>query len=214
MILERIVNKLGKMDINYVAIQVKCNKQWRQKNKMKKQGTKIIGGLMVAMIIATIGAVLVSAETEDAEDTEEWHMPFIGRGMFSQDLTDEQQAELEELITSLSEEGATIDEINEAVNQLLDEWGILDERLDNKIEQTQEQLAILERADELRDQGYSWDEINDIIQGEFDIDYHISFGQDMMFGHGHGHHHHPGGFFESEESLDMDTESDTETTSV
>ena len=66
---------------------------------MKKQGTKIIGGLMVAMIIATIGAVLVSAETEDAEDTEKWHMQFIGRGMFGQDLTDEQQAELEELIT-------------------------------------------------------------------------------------------------------------------
>ena len=32
----------------------------------------------------------------------------------------------------------------------------------------------------------------------------------MMFGHGHGHHHNPGDLFESEESLDMDTESDTE----
>lgn len=180
------------------------------KNNMKKQGTKIIGGIMVAMIIATIGAVLVSAETEDAEDTEGWHMPFIGRGMFSQDLTDEQQEELEELVTSLSEEGATYDEIREAVNQLLDEWGILDERLDSAIEQTQERLAMLERADELREQGYNWDEINDIIQEEFDIDYSIDFGQGMMFGH--GHHHHPGGFLESEESLD--TESDVETTSV
>ncbi len=180
---------------------------------MKNTKTKkLAGGLIFALIL---GAVLVTAAetSEDAEDTEEYKLPFKGRGIFSPDLTDEQRAEIEELITNLSEEGATSDEIREAVNQLLDEWGILDERLDNAIEQTQERLAILERANELREQGYSWDEINDIIQEEFDIDYHISFGQDMMFEHGHGHHH-PGGLFDSEGSLDVDTEPDVETTSV
>lgn len=176
---------------------------------------RLAGGLIIALVLATIGAVLTTATdtSEDAGDTEEYKLPFKGRGIISPDLTDEQQAELEELITSLSEQEATPDEIREAVNQLLDKWGILDERLDNAIEQTQEQLAILERADELREQGYNWDEINDIIQEEFDIDFPMDFGQDMIFGHGHGHRH-PGGFFKSEESLDVDIESDVETTSI
>ena len=47
---------------------------------MKKPGPRIFGGLLVAMLIATIGAVLVSAETENAGETEEWHLPFHGRG--------------------------------------------------------------------------------------------------------------------------------------
>ena len=47
---------------------------------MKKPGTKIVGGLMVAILVATIGAVFVSAETDDAGETEDWHLPFYGRG--------------------------------------------------------------------------------------------------------------------------------------
>lgn len=181
--------------------------------KMKKTTKKLAGGLMISLVLAAIGAILVTADDtdEDADDIEEWNIPFRGKGTYGSDLTDEQQTELEELMESLSNEGATRDEIREAVNQLLDEWGILDERLDSAIEQTQERLAMLERANELRDQGYNWDEINDIIQEEFGIDYPIDFGQGMMFGHGHGHHH-PGGLFDSEE--DLDTESDVETTSA
>ena len=182
---------------------------------MKKTTKKLAGGLIITLILAVIGAILVTADDtdEDADNIEEWNMPFRGRGMFSPDLTDEQLAELEELITSLSDDGATFDEIRGSVNQLLDEWGILDERLDSAIEQTQERLAMLERADELRDLGYSWDEINDIIQEEFGIDYPINFGQEMMFGHGH-RHHHLGDFLGSDENLDVDTESDVETTSA
>ena len=160
---------------------------------MKKTTTKkLASGLIVALILATIGAVLVTADTgDDAEDIEEWHMPFKGRGIFGikelrSDLTDEQQIEIDELITSLDEEGATSEEIREAVNQLFDEWGILDERLDSVIEYTEEKLAILERTNELRDQGYSWDEINDIIQEEFDLEYPTGIGQGMMFGRGFG----------------------------
>ena len=55
------------------------------------------------------------------------------------------------------------------------------------------------------------DEIRDIIQEEFDIDYPLNFGQDMMFGYGH-RHHHPGDFFDPENSID--TELEVETTSV
>ena len=158
---------------------------------MKKPVTKIVGVLMVATILATIGAVLVGAETDDASETEDWHMPFFGtekmfghRGM-RPELSDEQQAEIDALITSLTEEGASCDEIREAIDEKLDEMGILDEQLDNAIEQTEQRLEILNRENELRDQGYSWEEINEIIQEEFDLEYPAGicqgFGQDPQW---------------------------------
>ena len=144
---------------------------------MKKQGTRIVGGLIVAMLMATIGAVLVSAEAENAGETEDWHLPFHGRGnmfghrTFDNELTDEQQAEIDALITSLNEEGASSEEIREAVFAKLSEMGILDERLDSAIEQTEQRLEILNREQELRDQGYSWEEINEMIQEEFVLEH-------------------------------------------
>ena len=144
---------------------------------MKKPGPRIFGGLLVAMLIATIGAVLVSAETENAGETEEWHLPFHGRGnSFGQksldnELTDEQQAEIDALITGLNEEGASPEEIREAVFAKLNEMGILDEQLENAIEQTEQRLEILNREQELRDQGYSWEEINEIIQEEYVLEH-------------------------------------------
>ena len=103
-----------------------------------------VGGIMIAMIIATIGAVIVSAETEGADETENWHMPFMGRGNmfgkqpFNSELTEEQQEEIDELITSLTEEGASCEEIHEALHDKLDEMGILDDRLDSAIEKTEQ----------------------------------------------------------------------------
>ncbi len=144
---------------------------------MKKQGTRIVGGLMVAILIATIGAVLVSAETENAGETEDWHLPLHSRGSmfrnqtFDNELTDEQQAEIDALITNLNEQGASSEEIREAVFAKLSEMGILDERLDNAIEQTEQRLEILNREQELRDQGYSWEEINEIIQEEYVLEH-------------------------------------------
>ena len=144
---------------------------------MKKQGTRIVGGLIVAMLMATIGAVLVSAEAENAGETEDWHLPFHGRGnmfghrTFDNELTDEQQAEIDALITSLSEEGASHEEIREAVFSKVSEMGILDERLGNAIEQTEKRLEILNREQELRNQGYSWEEINEIIQDEYVLEH-------------------------------------------
>ncbi len=144
---------------------------------MKKPVTKIVGVLMVAVVLATIGAVIVSAETDDASETEDWHMPFFGRekmfihGGMRPELSEDQQAEIDALITSLTEEGASCEEIREAIDEKLDEMGILDEQLDNAIEQTEQRLEILNRENELRDQGYSWEEINEIIQDEFDLEY-------------------------------------------
>ena len=68
------------------------------------------------------------------------------------------------------------EEINEAITEKLDEWGILDNRLDDAIEQTEMRLEILNRQKELREQGYSWDEINDLIQEEYGLE---------SFGHGY-----------------------------
>ena len=116
---------------------------------MEKTTTKkIVGGLMIAMLIATIGAVIVSAETEDADDSEDLHLPFEGRGNmfgrqpFDSELTDEQQTEIDELISSLTQEGASSEEIRESINEKLDEMGILDERLDTAIEYTEQKLAM------------------------------------------------------------------------
>jgi len=156
---------------------------------MKKQGTRIFGGFMVALLMATIGAVLVSAENENASETEDWHLPFHGREnmfghrAFDNELTDDQQAEIDALITSLNEEGASPEEIREAVFTKLSEIGILDEQLDNAIEQTEHRLEILNREQELRDQGYSWEKINEIIQEEYVLEHPSSvyngFGQEI-----------------------------------
>jgi len=172
---------------------------------MKKPVTKIAGVLVVAILLATIGAVLVGAETDDASETEDWHMPFFCRGnMFGHrgirpELTEDQQAEIDALITSLNEEGASCEEIREAISTKLDEMGVLDEQLDNAIEQTEKRLEILNRENELRDQGYSWEEINEIIQEEFDLDYPTGICQD--FGRGR-----PWNFDDSsEEKLSIET---------
>lgn len=181
---------------------------------MEKTTTrKIIGGLLIMSIIASIAAVLVSADTDTEDDTDNLQTQMMNRDFmcrkqsFNSDLTDEQQAEIEALITSLNEQGATREEIRDAVNAKLDEWGILDERLDSAIENTEQRLTILNREKELRDQGYSWEDINEIIQEEFDIEFPVGMGYNMKERHGfHGRLN--GGFnnnLPSEEDNDDET---------
>jgi predicted nuclease with TOPRIM domain len=144
---------------------------------MKKPTTKIVGGLMVAILLTTIGAVLVGAETGYAGETEDWHLllhhreKISGYKGFNPELSNDQQAEIDELISSLIKENASCDEIKEAIFAKLDEMGILDEKLDNAIQETEQRLKILERENELRDQGYSWGEISETIKEEFDLEY-------------------------------------------
>ena len=138
---------------------------------MKKITKQIFGGLMVLAILGTIGAVVVSAHP----------------GFFSE-LTDEQKAELKETRETLIEEGATCEEIREAMHEQLESYGIdlptRDEMLDERINSTKQRLNILERKKELREEGYEWEEINEIIQEEFDIEYPLHEGKGMGYRRG------------------------------
>jgi DNA-binding transcriptional MerR regulator len=185
-------------------------KKRRNFKKMEKSNKKIVGGLIVVMLIVTIGAVIVSATGEDdIEQSNFWSRrqmcrpgPFISNSTeplpFFSNLTEEQQAEINELITSLKDQGTNFSEIRAAIKEKLEEWGVelqipelteeeLDERLDNAIERNEQRLEILYREKELRDEGYTWDEIRDIIQEEFDLEFSAGEGQGMMFGHGGFH---------------------------
>jgi hypothetical protein len=130
---------------------------------MKKTSKKIIGGLMIATILAVIGATVVSAQTEDGML---WGRP----GLF-EELTEEQK---EDLKTTMQ--------------QKFEEYGIemptRDEMLDEHIAQTEQRLEILNRQKELRVEGYEWEDISEIIQEEFDIDF-PEVGARVRFGHRH-----------------------------
>ena len=165
---------------------------------MNKNTTKkIIGGTLIVALLATIGAVLVTADTDDSTDNVK---PFNGFGFerhmqgqepFCTNLTEEQQTEIQALRESLTASNATAEEIREAINEKLREFGIdiptRDEMLDSQIEQTTQQLEILQRQKELRNEGYSWDEISDIISEEYGMELPNSSPPGEMGGRGfHG----------------------------
>ena len=181
---------------------------------MKTTHKKLVGGLLVGLLIATVGAAFATGQTDDttddAIDNEPPQMPFGGRhdmiglgnnttnesplmrfghmiGPYTSELTDEQQTELEELMTSLREQNASPDEIRTAIQEKLDKFGVLDTQLDNEIAQTEQRLTILNRQKELRNEGYSWDEINNIIEDEFGVENTTGISWDMIDGHGYGH---------------------------
>jgi DNA-binding transcriptional MerR regulator len=170
---------------------------------MNKTSKKLVGGFMVVILVATIGVIIVSAQNDEtsgkaAENTTFWGRrqmcgpePFASNitkiNCFFYNLTEEQQTELNELVQSLKEQGANFSEIRKAIQEKLDEWGILDKQLDNEIAQTEQRLSILNREKELRDQGYNWEEINQIIQDEFGLKAPVGESQGMMFRHGDDH---------------------------
>ena len=178
---------------------------------MKTTHKKLVGGLLVGLLIATVGAAFATGQTDDTTDdvidntppqmpcgerhglgnnatNEPPQMPFRNMiGPYASELTDTQQTELEELMTSLREQNASSDEIRTTIQEKLDEFGVLDTQLDNKITQTEQRLTILNRQKELRNEGYSWDEINTIIEDEFGLENTTGIGWEMMGGHGCGH---------------------------
>ncbi len=150
---------------------------------MKTKHKKLVGGLLIGLVIMSIGAVFATAQTDDTTPI----IPFEKRhrlGPLAYNLTEEQQEEIQNLLTTLREENATRDEIQAAIQEKLDEYGVLDNQLDNQITQTEQQLTILYRQKELRNQGYSWDEINSIIQEEFDLENASYMCYSMTFDHG------------------------------
>jgi len=171
---------------------------------MKSTRKKIVGGFLVAILVATIGAVIVSAQTEDTsmEDLSTgtfWHRGRrCGEAPFMAELTVEQREELEVLITSLQDDDATPEEIKTVVQEKLKEFGIevptIDERLDMKIEKTEQRLEILNRQKELLEQGYTMEEIRDIIQEEYELEEMFGEGQGMMSRRGFKRGHCNGSF--------------------
>jgi len=107
---------------------------------MKTTHKKLVGGLLISLLIATIGAAIATGATDDlADDTTDdattdtapampfgGHRGMMGFGPFGYNLTVEQQTELEDLMTSLRDQNATPDEIRTAIQEKLDEFGVLD----------------------------------------------------------------------------------------
>jgi len=126
---------------------------------MKKTTKRVFGGLMIAMLIATIGAVVVSANP----------------GLFAE-LTDEQRQEIRDYKNNLIEQGYTKEEVHEAMKEKLEEYDIelptREEMLDKKIEHTEQKLEILYRIKELIEENpeITEEEIKEIIEEEFDIE--------------------------------------------
>ena len=164
---------------------------------MEKATTKkIIGGFLIVLLVATIGAVIASADTDDSDGNEGWKFPFWGkRNMhigipFKSELTDEQIEELKELKENLEAEGKNPEEIREAIKEQLELYGIefptIEERLDNAIANTEQRLEVLEYIKGLiiENPDLTREEIRDLVQEEFDLDLPEGFGCGMRFRQG------------------------------
>jgi hypothetical protein len=167
---------------------------------------KLIAGLIAAMIIGTIGAVLATAQTDgttpdSATQKMSWNTLDQNRtrffddnmthgmvmfGCFNYNLTIEQQTELQQLMTTLRDQNATPQEIRATIQQKLEEFGMFDTHLDNEIAQTEQRLTILKREKELRNQGYNWTEVRNMIQDEFDLKNSTNADLGTMQGQGFG----------------------------
>lgn len=94
------------------------------------------------------------------------HAPFMS------ELTETQQAELQELIQTMREDGASRDEIRDAVHAKLDEWGVelpehpmIIDRLGDQL--TDEQIAELEElVQTMKDEGANHKEIRDAVHSK------------------------------------------------
>ena len=148
----------------------------------KKISKKIIGGLIIISIIATIGTVIVSADISDDKGDKNWFFPCkgkeskIGMHAFFYELTEEQREEIKNTKETLEEEGKTPEEIRDAIKQLLESYGIdlptKEERLDNAIANTEQRLEVLEYVKELITENpeLTKEQIRHLVEEEFDID--------------------------------------------
>lgn len=164
---------------------------------MKTTYKKLVAGLLIGTLIASIGATFATGALDDPISNTNVLPPtdtshgMYGIGPFASNLTDDQQTEIWNLITSLREENATSEEMKAAIQNKLDEFGVLDIWLSAEITQTENKLAILNRQKELRDEGYSWADIRNITQDEFDLQNMTVFDQGLI--HDIGFHHGPRG---------------------
>lgn len=107
-------------------------------------------------------------------------------GGFGYHLTTDQQTELQQIMTTLRDQNATHQEMQSAIQQKLEEFGMFDTQLNNQIAQTEQRLTILNREKELRNQGYNWTEVWNMIQNEFDLQNSTNGDLGMKLGQGFG----------------------------
>jgi len=120
---------------------------------------------------ATLLSVFASSDEGETFSRGQRH-PWLG------ELTDDQREELKQTLEDMKEAGATQEEIREAVNAKLDEWGIEvpeNPRCSNFMDQlTEEQREELqEKMQELRESGASREEMMEArlkLLKEFGID--------------------------------------------
>jgi hypothetical protein len=188
---------------------VRINNIVKKNNSGEKMNTrkKLIAGLMAAMVIGTIGAVFATAQTDGTtpdnttqkmprNDTQDQNRTrfFDGNmthgmgmfGCFDYNLTTNQQTELQQLMTTLRDQNATPQEMQSAIQQKLEEFSVFDTQLDNQIAQTEQRLTILSREKELRNQGYNWTEVRNMIQDEFNLQNSTNGDLGTMQGQGFG----------------------------
>lgn len=164
---------------------------------MKTTHKKLAAGLLIGTLIASIGATFATGALDDPTINTSVLPPtnttqgMYGIGPFASNLTDEQQTEIWSLITSLRDENATPEEMKVAIQNKLNEFSVLDTWLSSEITQTEKKLAILSRQKELRDEGYSWADIRNITQDEFDLQ--NMTGLDLGLMNDAGFHHGPRG---------------------
>lgn len=184
---------------------------------MKMTRKKLIGSFLIATLVATVGAVIVSAQTDTIDEAEGLSKPvWLERSMCRQapifsDLTEEQQNEIDQLRDEMKSEGSTPEEIRAAIQEKLESYGIefpnldqsLDERLDNEIEKTEERLEILYRTKDLRNEEKTWEEINETIQEEYGLESPMGNCHGHMFRKGFREGPRP---FESNEEITEETE--------
>jgi hypothetical protein len=188
---------------------------------------KLIAGLMAAMVIGTIGAVFATAQTDGTTPDTISQAPNWDRHIqngtrcfdnnitrntpmprcFGYNLTTDQLTELQQLMTTLRDQNATRQEIQLAIQQKLEEFGVFDTQLDNQITQTEQRLSILNREKELRSQGYNWTEVRNMIQEEFGLQNttngDLGWTQGQGFKRGFGRGPHGGQDFISDKIIDQ-----------
>jgi hypothetical protein len=147
----------------------------------------IVCGLLAVILIATIGAVYTTnAQTNNA--TNQTTTPSHGNqtriqgrcGRFNEmprgpmmgyfpgmNLTASQRADLNQTMQTLRAQNATPQQIRDALQAKLEEYGVLDAQLNASIVSTQRRLSILNREQELRQQGYNWTTVESMIQTEY-----------------------------------------------
>lgn len=88
----------------------------------RTRGFILVSLLAIAVVLAS-SSIILSAKAQDQGTAPDPQLPPRDPPWMSQ-LTDDQKAQIQQLIQSMKDSGATPQEIRDAVNAKLQEWGI------------------------------------------------------------------------------------------